>query len=219
MKTNVTMLRKMGEFDIEQRTQDGYFNATILLKQWNYKTGIQKRITHYLELQSTKDFIQTIDEDSLGRDHADSCKTISYIITRGNKSKGIENQVWMHPYLFMDFAMWINPKFKLTVIKFIYDQLIQFRHNAGDYYKTLNKAIAKFSGVRFQQVAKGLNYLVFDSHNADLRQNATEEQLQKLAELEKQLAFAVDMGFIKSYDELIRHMRRMWTIQHNQFAI
>ena len=33
MITNQIMLRKMGEFDVAQRTQDCMFNATLLLKQ------------------------------------------------------------------------------------------------------------------------------------------------------------------------------------------
>ena len=29
------MIRKMGNFEVIQRTKDGFFNATALLKQWN----------------------------------------------------------------------------------------------------------------------------------------------------------------------------------------
>ena len=35
MKTNVNMIRTMGNFNVTQRTKDGFFNATELLKQWN----------------------------------------------------------------------------------------------------------------------------------------------------------------------------------------
>lgn len=35
MKTNNIMVRPMGQFKVEQRTKDGMFNATALLKQWN----------------------------------------------------------------------------------------------------------------------------------------------------------------------------------------
>lgn len=35
MKTNQEMVRKMGNFNVVQRTSDGFFNATHLLKQWN----------------------------------------------------------------------------------------------------------------------------------------------------------------------------------------
>lgn len=29
------MIRPMGQFKVEQRTKDAFFNATALLKQWN----------------------------------------------------------------------------------------------------------------------------------------------------------------------------------------
>ena len=35
MKTNQEMIRKMGNFNVIQRTKDGMFNATDLSKQWN----------------------------------------------------------------------------------------------------------------------------------------------------------------------------------------
>ncbi len=35
MKTNQIMKRPMGEFVVEQRTKDTFFNATELLKAWN----------------------------------------------------------------------------------------------------------------------------------------------------------------------------------------
>ncbi len=35
MKTNQILTRKMGSFDVKQRTKDSMFNATALLEQWN----------------------------------------------------------------------------------------------------------------------------------------------------------------------------------------
>ena len=40
-----------------------------------------------------------------------------YLKTRGKYNGG----TWMHPMLFIDFAMWINPSFKYDVLKFVYD--------------------------------------------------------------------------------------------------
>ena len=47
----------------------------------------------------------------------------------------------MHPLLFIDFAMWLNPVFKVKVLKFVYDQLIKYRNEAGDAYRELGAAI------------------------------------------------------------------------------
>ncbi len=43
MKTNQEMIRPMGNFNVIQRTKDGMFNATDLLKQWNSFNSQQNR--------------------------------------------------------------------------------------------------------------------------------------------------------------------------------
>jgi len=48
------------------------------------------------------------------------------------KSRGKNGGTWMHPILFIDFAMWINPKFKVKVLKFLHDKLIKHRIDTGD---------------------------------------------------------------------------------------
>ncbi len=63
MKTSVVMTRKMGEFDVNQRTKDGMFNATDLLKQWNsILQNKDKRISDFLNNNSTKEFIEALSE-------------------------------------------------------------------------------------------------------------------------------------------------------------
>ena len=57
--------------------------------------------------------------------------------------------------------MWINPKFEYFVIRFVYDQLIEFRYSAGDHYIGLTRALTMFDNVDQAKVAKGLNYIEF----------------------------------------------------------
>ena len=208
MKTSVNMVRKMGNFEVVQRTKDGMFNATELLKQWNKYSGMKKEIKDFFENKSTKEFIQTIEsEDSANRGNS------PYLKTRG-KYGG----TWMHPYLFIDFAMWLNPKFKYKVIQFVHDQLIEQRHLAGDMYKTLSKAASQLPGVNYSQLAKGLNYIVFGRHESGiLRQQASREQLNELSEIQNKLAFAVDMGYIKTFDGLLEEMRKIWHYRNIKF--
>ena len=50
MKTNVIMLRKMGNFDVSQRTVDGMFDANALLNQWNSTVdNPERRMSRFLE--------------------------------------------------------------------------------------------------------------------------------------------------------------------------
>lgn len=59
-------------------------------------------------------------------------------------------------------------------------------------------------------LAKGLNYIVFGRHETGIRQTATQEEMTKLRDLEKHLAFSIDMGMINSFDELIQKMRDVY---------
>lgn len=201
MKTNVVMLRNMGNFSVSQRTKDGMFNATLLLEQWNKSNNSKKELKDYFLNKSTKDFIEEL-------------KTDDEFLIMGNspylKTRGRYGGTWMHPYLFIDFSMWLNPKFKVAVIKFVYDELIKHRHTAGDNYKMLSESGIKLKGYNFQEVAKALNWIVFGKHNKNLRQIANPDQLKELSQLQTKLSFAIDMGYINSYKKLLEEMRKMW---------
>lgn len=210
MKTNKVMIRKMQDFEVLQRTKDGMFNATSLLRQWNDKLSMQKEVSKFFELDQTKSFIEVLQSE-------ENLHTQESTYVKSKASRGENAGTWMHPILFIKFAMWINPRFEYFVIRFIYDQLIEFRHSAGDNYRGLTSAVSRFESVNYSQIAKGLNYIVFGKHEEDLRQHATSDQLKQLTELQKQLAFAVDMGYIRSFPELINEMRRIWNMKNKLF--
>ena len=136
---------------------------------------------------------------------------------KSKASRGKNAGTWMHPILFIKFAMWLNPRFEYYVIKFVYDELIKYRHSAGDNYKGLTSALTKFDKVDFTQIAKGLNYIIFNEHKPELRQQASEAQLKELTDLQNKLAFAIDMGYIRSYDQLLYEMRLIWHKKYQRF--
>ena len=209
MKTNQIMIRQMGEFTVRQRTLDGKFDATKLLTQWNKSLGIKKSIKDFLDNQGTKDFIEVLNNEEFP--NGGNCP---YLATRGK-----QGGTWMHPILFIKFAMWINPKFEYFVIRFVYDQLIELRHSAGDQYRGLTRSLSKFENVDYGRVAKGLNYIIFGIHEHELRQSATVQQLKSLSSLQEKLAFAVNMGYIKTYNELIEEMLRIYHTRKDYLSL
>jgi len=194
----------MGDFNVLQRTKDGMFNATDLLKQWNRSSGQKKKLDHYFENKSTEEFIESLMDD----EEFSNARNSVYLKTRGKYGGTL-----MHPYLFIDFAMWINPRFKVQVIKFVYDQLIRYRNNAGDNYVNLSASGVKLKGYDFAKVAVAMQYIIFGKRGKNMRQIATEAQLFELNNLQMQLAFAIDMGYIANFDALISELRRIWNIR------
>jgi len=219
MITSVTMVRKMGNFDVLQRTKDGYFDANILLSQWNFKKENPKRkMIEFLESPKTQIFINEIELETQSRE-SEHGEFSAFVIKKGrNTINGkTKDEVWMHPYLFIDFAMWLNPKFKLSVIKFVYDQLIEQRTLAGDNYKSLSSSLTKLKGYSFQEVAKAIQWIVYNKTGKDLRQTATQEQLQEINDIQTKLAFAIDMNYIISFEQLMNELRRLYNKKYQKF--
>lgn len=215
MKTNQLMKRKMGEFNVTQRTKDGFFCATELLRQWNEYANLnrgnsphlkQKDLKEFFYNKNTKEFI-----DALLEEEKLSTKNLAYLKLRG-KSGG----TWTHPVLFVKFAMWLNPRFEVQVIKFVYDEMIKYRNEAGDAYNKLGSAVSKivrkdFMPQAMQKVGEALNWIVFNEHERNIRNQYGEEKKQReLYELERKVADLINEGFIKSYDQMITYLKNVY---------
>lgn len=203
----------MGDFIVEQRTVDGMFNATSLLKQWNGGNGMKKKLDHFFENESTRSFIEVlINEENL---HA---RNSVYVKSRASRGKNAGT--WMHPMLFIDFAMWINPKFKYHVIKFVHDKLIEYRHEAGDSYQKMCSSILKIvpeklSKKAISEISRANNYVVFGNHEKMIRNKKGEEFLMKdLVSLQNKIAELIEDGFITNFDQLINYLRKKWRQNH-----
>lgn len=221
MKTNQIMIRPMGQFAVEQRTKDGMFNATALMRQWNqyvsenqYDTNTQK--SGYLKKKDIDDFFVNkgtslfiealLVEETLGGERE------AFL-----KSRGKNGGTWMHPILFVKFAMWLNPRFEVQVIKFVYDHMIEYRNEAGDAYKELCTAISKIVGrgflrVAISNIAKAINWVVFNNHEAMIRnKEGVEDKMKELFSAEKTVAMLINDSFLSSYEGVVKYLRKKWS--------
>lgn len=214
MKTNQVMIRPMGDFKVSQRTKDGFFNATDLLKQWNAAgLGTQKEMKHYFENKSTGEFIKALmsEENLHGQNSA-------YV--KSKASRGENAGTWMHPLLFIDFAMWLNPTFKVKVLKFVYDEMIKFCNLAGDAYPTMRRAVCSIlPGDLFQRkikdLAKSLNIIVYGKHESEMRNKVGDEsKIRELYELEMQVAQWINIGLVTNYEQLRSALQRLYYQKH-----
>lgn len=230
MKTNQIMTRPMGQFNVVQRTKDSMFNATNLIKQWNEVNGTTKELKHYLENQATQEFIQTIYEkeflntpkngylESIDNQGVVNGRNSAYL-KKGiiSTTRGKNGGTWMHPMLFIDFAMWLNPRFKYEVLKFVSDQMLSYRDKSGEYYKKLSSAVQSILLPHedmkdcIRRVANGLNYIVFgDSSDGERNNHGTQEKMEELFILEKKLTELIQDGFIKTFKDLMSYMRKLY---------
>lgn len=212
-------MRPMGQFEVLQRISDGFFDANALLIQWNKHGVTQRKMIEYLESKKTKEFVDALENDETlrGKTEVGDFKVVIRVKGKTTKNGRIADKVYFHPFLFIDFCMWLNPTFKLQVIKFVYDELIKNRHLAGDNYNVLTAALATMPDIDYKKVATAIQWIVFNRTGKNLRQQATQEQLSEISDIESKLAYAINMGFIKSYDELIAAMRKMYNDKYQKF--
>jgi hypothetical protein len=187
MKTTQIMKRDFNNSQISQRTSDKFFNATEMLALYNNETNQKRRIVDFWENQNTKEFIKELEKDLiLNVEKMEHLKTYE-------TSRGKGGATWMHPYLFVKFAMWLSPKFELQIIKWVYDNLIDFRNDAGDFYKEMCQALKDYivnnglslDPLMYQKEAGVLNTLVFGSERPRQRNEANEFQLALMNDLQK----------------------------------
>lgn len=219
MKTNQIMIRPMGQFQVQQRTKDGFFCASSLMKAWNESTGQQKRVQHYLDNSATKEFFNALIADDENMRNSD--KPMNQVFTKtpaktNKNGQRVAGEVWMSPLAFLDFCLWLNPTFKVKVLKFISDQMIEYRNEAGNAYKMLAVSVAKivekdFMRTAMSKIAEGMNYCVFGSHEKMIRnQFGDEGRMRELFHFERKVAELIAEGFLNTYEGVMDYLRKMW---------
>ena len=189
MKTSVIMRRFVGHSEVRQDSKTGMFNVNDLLTIYNAQAKKQKRLDSYTRRKESKDLLEAILK-RLNRDHTNSCYLESDVFKTSKwRVKSERGGTWMHPYMFIDFAMWLSPDFKVMCIEWIYDHLLELRNQVWDEYRELSSAIKKYIAPVnievYKDEAKMINKLVFWTEQRDQRQTASSDQLKLLQTLQK----------------------------------
>ena len=192
MVTNQIMKREFNGSQISQRTKDSFFNATEMLELYNVQSLTTKRLVDFLENQNTKNFIIELEKDTILNNYI--LEHFNNPIKCWESTRGRTGSTWMHPYLFMKFLMWLSPQFELKIIKWVYDNLIGTRINAGDNYREMCDAIQhsymELRGEKpdlliFTKEADFLNLLTYESSAGGKRNELSVKELDLLNQLQK----------------------------------
>lgn len=221
MKTLQIVKREFNGSFIEQRNTDGYFNATLLLELANSNSEKKRRFADFWENDGTQTFMEELARNLNVEKKAHLKNYLPTDLYETKRGRG--GCTWMHPYLFVKFAMWLSPKFEVQVIKWVYDNLIDFRNQAGDYYKELCSAIMsryktyyrgeKPSPLIFSNEAKFLNSLVTGIFKGIERNELSECQLDLLNNLQKLDIDMIEKGMGKAErHESLRNYAAMYKV-------
>lgn len=170
MKTQQIIKRDFLGEKIRQNHKTKMFSVTDISK---LESG--KFVADWKKTDITKNFIAEICKQ-------ESLHEKDVIISL--RGKGEYSGTWAHPLLAVDFAMWINPEFKYHALKWVYDNVCDYRDKAGDYYNEMKQTIKDViepgpkDFMVYVNEARMLNKICGIKDNS--RNNLTEEKLKKL---------------------------------------
>jgi KilA-N domain len=184
MKTEVIMKRELFGSEISQQSLSSFLSATDLIRVGNLYRLSNKLPTFdlniWLQSKGTKEFISEL-EKQFGQVKINS--------------KGKNQHTWVHPFLFIDIALAINPSFKVEVYSWLYDSLLKYRNNSGDSYK-------KMCGALYENCNNKSNFhrgvtitakLIQNACNVKDWQSANEQQLNLRDKIHENIALLCDV--------------------------
>ena len=131
MKTEQILERDFYDGRVRQRHQSRLFSANDLFDIYrSHNPTTKKTLQNYFALQSTKELVDTLE-------HVERIPANQVMDVRLGKRGG----TWVHAYVLIDLAMWLDTSFKVRVLGWVYDNLCYLRDAAGDDFKDLMQTI------------------------------------------------------------------------------
>ena len=173
----------LGEI-ISQKSKSGFFSATELERagnKWRVMNDLPfMKLNSYFSNRANKEFILEL-EAKYGKVKTDG--------------RGKGNHTWVHPMLFIDIALWIDPKMKVEVYAWLMDNLLLFRNDSGESYKKMTGAlyrVAKNKTKFPQNIQLVASRIRLECGVKDWNE-ATENQLKLRDRMHEFISFACDM--------------------------
>lgn len=108
MKNGSAIVRSISGIEVNQRSIDGYVNATQLLQAHKAKTGEGKKMRDWLNTDRSKAYLEAVSERW-------EIPPFDLVQTKSGKGGGS----WIHPDLAVPFATWLSIDFELQVSDWI----------------------------------------------------------------------------------------------------
>lgn len=191
------------------RIQNGWADKTIedIARQSNFRERIYFLLKerNFINMGISM-FMKNIEDKGF----ASYMKELGVYKTKGRAEN---KRTYADPYLWVAFAMEMNPELYAKVIIWLTDGLIFERLEACNNNKNLNdkiKDIVKTNDYKpYTEVAIAINRKVFGKHIVGIRNTATKLQLSKINNIEDKIIFAIENNFITTFDSIINTIKNI----------
>lgn len=185
MKTEVEIKRVLFGHEVAQKSKSEFLSATDLVRagnEWRKSHGFPEfNFFQWRQSKSTKEFMASLE------------KKFGNVLISG---RGRGNHTWVHPFLFLDLALSINPELKIEVYEWLFDKLLEYRNDSGDSYRVMTGALydnCKNKSKFAQAMSMLAEKIRKECGIADDWQHATEMQLKYRDKIHEYIALMCDL--------------------------
>lgn len=193
METEVVMERKILGGVAKQRSKSGFFNASdflIIANKWRIEKGMKPfDMEYWFRSNQTKEFISSLE------------KRFGVVKIAG---RGRGTSTWVHPYIFIDLALAINPELKVEVYTWMYDHLLEYRNDSGDSYKKMCGYLyaGESNKTRFPKYIFDVAEQIREACGVSDWQKANEQQLKMRDKIHENICLLCDV--LRDNDQAVR---------------
>lgn len=208
--TKFIITRNLNGYKLQQRTDNGMFNASYFIEQWNEKNNSNLKVSEFIKEKDTLRFMNLLAvKENLH--HVGECFNDGIILVNNTVSNndGILNtEIWLHRYLFSDFLIYVDEELKYEALKFITDNLIDMRNTVGSKYREWTNLLTTIGANQkdIKIIQCNINIIVFGKHEKNIRNSATFEELTKILEIQSTLSSLIKLKITTTPLEVLSHL-------------
>ena len=218
MNNNVIIKRINDWLECYQNKDNGYYNATALLKQYNeHYPNEQKLMKDFFRLNQTEVMIDKINhEKSKWRNlHIDeNQQATAYYFKKGRAVKGggrTSDTYYFHEVLFLKFGAWLSRDLEYDIYVVISNLVREYRRDITKLMPEFKESIKDFQtdGNIFIKTHSMLNRAIFGKYikNGKPLDKANENELFRYRQLQNEIVTLIKFNIIKDYEGLKIHIR------------
>lgn len=224
--TKVIIKRINDWLECYQNKDNGYYNATALLKAYNeHYPENPKKMIEFLRNKNTQNYIGVIenDEKPKGRiitfvENEQVIEKPLYYFKKGRALKGggkTPDTYYFAPMLFSKFGTWLSPELERDIHKVLWNNVLEYRNELRRINPKLHDSIATIAGDDnniYIKVHSMLNKAVFGRFEREGKQidSGSENQLNMMKDIESEIIVLIKHNIITDYEQLKTHIQRYY---------
>jgi len=208
-------LYKGQNYFINQRTGDGYINATNLVNIHNANTGENKELERYFITDKTIELIEKIAEIE-----KIDVSTIKVAV------KGKYGGTWTHPMVALDLAGWLDAGIKILMYNIVIQEVFKSRDDSKEASKVMNEALYLYFMHSYNRPPADVDYIreanmikfLCDLNYDETWDNASKKKLELRTVLcQANTMSLIELKPIKAREEVLLVAKKMFLIKESTF--